>query len=329
MLLKLITYYHYKDIPTDLPGTNVFYSREMFYNYEMTPDYTPILLVAFDDMRPMGKILLTIYKSFHFFPPSIMNHSFVYGTGEYFNEQDDDVEFVFGKMLDYLTELALSFTPLVYFRNLENQLFGFKAFRKMEYFPIKWMRTINNLSTEKVINGGLSASRKRQIRLGLKNGAHVYNAVSEEDVRDFSQMLQKVYPYKIRKHFPSLQFLHRVSDKDFDKNLGNVFIVRYKQKVIGGAVVVYSDRKAYMAFCGGMNRLYNSQYPGVLAVWAAIQEAHSRGYVSLEYMDAGLPFRHNGFRDFVGRFGARNESSRRWYCFRNGFLNKIFIKLYV
>ena len=55
MPLKLTTYYHGKDIP-ELPGKNTFHSKELFLIYEATPGYTPLLIVATEDGRPVALI---------------------------------------------------------------------------------------------------------------------------------------------------------------------------------------------------------------------------------------------------------------------------------
>ncbi|MEO4878801.1 GNAT family N-acetyltransferase, partial [Bacteroides thetaiotaomicron] len=56
MPLKLTTYYRGKDIP-DLPGTNTFHSKELFQIYESTPGYTPLLIVATEEGRPVARLL--------------------------------------------------------------------------------------------------------------------------------------------------------------------------------------------------------------------------------------------------------------------------------
>ena len=55
MPLKLTTYYRGKDIP-DLPGTNTFHSKELFQIYESTPGYTPLLIVATEEGRPVARL---------------------------------------------------------------------------------------------------------------------------------------------------------------------------------------------------------------------------------------------------------------------------------
>ena len=56
MAIRLTTYEHAKDIP-ELPGTNVFHSTDLFRILEQTPGYRPVLLVAFEGDKPIGKLL--------------------------------------------------------------------------------------------------------------------------------------------------------------------------------------------------------------------------------------------------------------------------------
>ena len=127
MPLKLTTYYRGSKVP-DLPGTNTFHSTELFRIYEATPGYTPILIVASEDDKPVAKLLAAIRKSVRMFPPGIIKRCEVYGTGEYFNNEADK-EIIFSDMLQRLTNEALRDSFLIEFRNLENAMFGYKSFR--------------------------------------------------------------------------------------------------------------------------------------------------------------------------------------------------------
>jgi hypothetical protein len=73
MPLKLTTYYRGKDIP-DLPGTNTFHSKELFQIYESTPGYTPLLIVATEEGRPVARLLAAIRKTKKWLPSSLVNN---------------------------------------------------------------------------------------------------------------------------------------------------------------------------------------------------------------------------------------------------------------
>lgn len=84
-----------------------------------------------------------------------------------------------------------------------------------------------------------------------------------------------------------------------------------------------------MMFSGGMRKSYPVLYPGVIAVWTAMEYSRKHGYRHFEFIDAGLPFKKYGYRDFILRFGGKQLSTRRWYRVRWKWLNKLLIRFYV
>ena len=72
-----------------------------------------------------------------------------------------------------------------------------------------------------------------------------------------------------------------------------------------------------------MKKTYALQYPGVLAVWKALEDARQRGFRHMEFMDVGLPFSKNPFREFILRFGGKPVSTYRWFRFSARWLNTV------
>lgn len=327
MPLRFTTYYRGEDIP-NLPGNNIFHSKELFLMYEATPGYTPILIVASEKDKPILKLLATIRRSTHLFPLSFIKRCDVYGIGEYLDEQVDK-ETIFGEILEHLNNNVLREAFLIEFRNLENPLFAYKHFRSNHYFAVNWMRVRNSLHSLKYVEERFSSSRIRQIKKGLKNGAEVHEARSMEEIQAFSHIMRRIYSSRIRRYFPGFEFFKYMDTRMIEYRFGKIFVVKYKAKIIGGAVCVFSGENAYLWFSGGMCKTYAPQYPGVLSVWMALKDAHQNGYQHLEFIDVGLPFRKHGYRDFVLRFGGKQSSTRRWFRLRWNFLNNILIKIYV
>ena len=181
MPVRLSTYRKGNAIPP-LPGTSIFHSTELFHVFEMTRGYEPLLIVAYIGNRPVGKLLAVIRKSVRLFPPAIIKRCEIYGTGEYFDEAQNK-EDLFGEMLEHLTNEVLCKSFLIEFRNLENPLFGYKAFRKNNYFAINWLRVRNSLHS-KAPYERLSMSRRRQINKALRNGAIMEIADNEKSGSD-------------------------------------------------------------------------------------------------------------------------------------------------
>ena len=190
-------------------------------------------------------------------------------------------------MLQRLTAEALREAFLIEFRNLENSLFGYKSFPQNHYFAINWLQVRNSLHSiehEKPLQSLAHPTNQK----GLKNGAEVKEAHTPEEVHAFSQMLHHVYSSKIRRHFPSRVFFLRMEEEMMKGEQSKIFIVTYKDKIIGGSACIYSEDSAYLWFSGGMRKTYALQYPGILAVWYALFDAKQRGYRHLEFMDVGL-----------------------------------------
>lgn len=325
MPLKLTTYYRGSMVP-ELPGTNTFHSTELFRIYEATPGYSPVLIVASEGEQPVAKLLAVIRKSVRMFPPGIIKRCEVYGAGEYFDDTADK-EAIFSDMLQRLTDEALRDSFLIEFRNLENPMFGYKSFRENQYFAINWLRVRNSLHSIDKVESRFSPSRIRQIKKGLKNGAQVREARTMEETLSFANMLRHVYSSKIRRHFPNINFFLHL-ESQLKEEQSKIFIVTYKEKIIGGSACIYSDKSAYLWFSGGMRKTYALQYPGILAVWKALDDAKQRGFRHLEFIDVGLPFRKHGYREFVLRFGGKQSSTRRWFRFRWDWLNRVLMKIY-
>lgn len=326
MPIRLTTYRKGNSIPA-LPGYTIFNSTELFRVYELTRGYEPILIVAYLEERPVAKLLAVIRKSVRLFPPSIIKRCEIYGNGEYFDETQNREE-LFSYILEHLTHEVLQKSFLIEFRNLDNPLFGYKAFRKNKYFPINWLRVYNSLHSRTPLER-LSVSRKRQINKALKNGAYIEVADNDKDITLFSKMLKKAYSSQVRKHFPDLNFFRLLTWQRPDKEMAKIFLVKYKDKIIGGSVCVFSNGNAYLWFSGGMRKTYAFLYPGVLAVWAALTYAREEGYEHFELMDAGLPFKKHGYREFILRFGGKQSSTRRWFRFRWKWLNNLLCRMYI
>lgn len=321
MAIRLVTYEHSESLPP-LPGKNVFHSVGLFKVLERTSGYNPFMLVAFDGDRPIGKLLCIIRKSLFF------RKCVIYDCGEYF-DTDIKHDFIFDELLSYFTVRNKDNFFVIEFRNLSEPLFGYRYFRKNGYFPIRRLRVINSIH-HTTIDKWMGASRKRQIQHALKNGAEMGMADTRQQVYEFFRMLRNYYSSKIFRYLPTVDFFIALLDMcDDGKEIGKIFTVSFRGKIIGGSCCLFSDETVYLLFSGGMRKSYPLLYPGVLAVWNAMSYSREKGYSHFEFIDAGLPFKKYGYRDFILRFGGKQLSTRRWYRMKWGWLNRIMEKIYV
>lgn len=324
MAIQVNIYEQSKDIP-NLPGTNVFHSTELFQILEQTPGYRPVLLVAWEGNKAVGKLLCITRRNARI--TGLCNKTYAYGTGEYFHSAVKD-ETIFGKFLSYLTVRFQDDSFFLEFRNLEQSLFGYKYFRQNGYFPVRWLRVRNSIH-HTALDKWASPSRKRQIARGLKNGAQMDVVNNRKDLEEFFAMLRKYYASKIHRFLPDLRFFISLLEHPTRDKLGQIFVIRYKNKIIGGSVCLFSQDTAYLLFSAGMRKSYPLLYPGILAVWKAMTYSRQHGYRHFEFIEAGIPFKKYTYRDFILRFGGRQISTRRWFRIRWKWLNRILIHFYI
>ena len=323
--IRLMTYRKGSVLPV-LPGNLFPHSTELFRVYEQTPGYAPILIVVSCDGTPVAKILAVIRRSVRLFPPSIIKRCEVYGVGEYFDDTLSREE-LFGQMLGHLTHEVLKECFLIEFRNLPTSLFGYRLFRKNAYFNINWLRVYNSLHSLSP-EERLEASPRRKIKRSVDLGTEIKVADTEEEIDGFLKMLRRNYSSKVRKHFPDLKLFRLMMLDQTEHEMAKVFLVKYRGKIIGGSFCVYSDETAYLCFSCGLRKSYTWLYPGVMAVWGSLQYAYENGYAHFEFVDAGLPFKKVGYRNFLLSFGGKQVSTRRWFRFRWAWLNKLAGWLY-
>ena len=324
MPVRLVTYNRSEDIP-QLPGVDAFHSTEAFKIFEKTSGHKAMFIVAYEDEKPIGKMLAVTRPLMRF--SSFWTRTTVYGVGEYFNTEMKH-ELIFREIVSYLTSIFSDSTTVLEFRNLREALFGYKYFRENGFFPVRWIRVVNSIHHTK-LDKWMSSIVKQHIESALAKGAVMEVAKTHEEVEDFFRMMKNFYSSKFNRFFPDISFFKSILSNDSDKLLGKIFLVKYNDRIIGGSVCVFSGENVYLLFSAGLRKSFPTLYPGTLAIWKAMLYSRKQGYRHLEFINAGLPFHKFGYRDFILKFGGMQLGSRRWFRLKYPLLNRILIKLYV
>ena len=318
--IRLMTYRKGSNLP-NLPGETLSHSSDLFHIYGQTPGYSPVLIVASIKEKPIAKLLAVIRKSVRLFPPSLIKRCEIFGAGEYFDGSINKEE-LFGLMLEHLTHEVLKQTFLIEFRNLPSGLFGYKHFRRNNYFAINWLRIYNSLHSLSP-EERLEPSHRRKINQAIRRGASIQPAQTKQETDAFLRILKRHYSSKIQKHFPDLQLFQLLTEQKPSEGRAKIFLVKHKGKIIGGSFCMFSDGNAYLCFSGGQRKTYARLHPNLLAIWAGIRYAKEQGYKHFEFTDTGFPFKKSGYRHFILNFGGKQVSTRRWFLFRWTWLNRL------
>lgn len=159
----------------------------------------------------------------------------------------------------------------------------------------------------------MSEQRRRQVKKAISNGATICEAQSEQEIRDWYEILYKLYREKVRTPLFTEEFFLEF----YRKGWGKYLLVKHEGKVIGGMMCpILEGRAIYEWYVCGLDEDYREQYPSVMATYAAIEYAKANGLPLFDFMGAGKPDANYGVRDFKKEFGGEVVEHGRFLCVR-------------
>lgn len=174
----------------------------------------------------------------------------------------------------------------------------------------------------------MSENRRRQVRKAQATVECLTNeGISELEVREWYEILRMLYRTKVKTPLWPVEFFLEA----YRQGVGKFLLVKHEGKVIGGSMVVMSERvkelgnegTVYEWFECGLNADYKEQYPSVMATWAGMQYANEHGCARYDMMGAGVPGVPYGVRDFKSEFGGELVEHGRFLCVNNPVLYKM------
>ena len=166
----------------------------------------------------------------------------------------------------------------------------------------------------------MSEQRIRQVKKAIKNGAEIAEAQSEQEIRDWYQILRQLYRQKVRTPLWSEAFFLQF----YRSGVGKCLLVKFEGKVIGGMMCpIFAGKAIYEWYVCGLDEAYREQYPSVMATYAAIEYAKQNDIPMFDFMGAGVPDKPYGVRDFKMEFGGEVVEYGRYLCVRKPLLYKI------
>lgn len=306
-----------------MPAANFFHSPELFHIIEKSPGQRPYMAVATDDRgNVLGHILAFIRRRKTWLPPYLYTQGRIYGEGEY--SDGCDKEELFGLMLHELTrKLRHKMCFFIEFSDLSRKMFGYRFFRREGYYPVNWQEVHNSLHSMPP-EERLSQKMRDRIAHGYSVGVETREAVTDEEVHSFYRMLNGFYRMKLRRLIPAEDHIRQLYNSDN----GRIFITLYKGKVIGGCVCVFSEGNAYLWYLASKRKRYALLHPNMMTVWEAINWSWQHNYAHIFFLDVGLPFRKNPFRDFILSFGGKPVGKYRWFRFNVKWINRLMGFIY-
>ena len=166
----------------------------------------------------------------------------------------------------------------------------------------------------------MSERRQRELKRAIKNGAEICEAQSEQEIRNWYQILSQLYREKVRTPLFSEDFFLSF----YRQRVGKFLLVKHEGKVIGGMMCPILDGNAiYEWYVCGLDEEYRALSPSVVATHSAIEYAKNNGLPLFDFMGAGEPDIPYGVRDFKMEFGGKLKEYGRFLCIRKPLLYKI------
>ena len=242
------------------------------------------------------------------------------------------------KKLSFTPSLLHSFihSPIyIETRNFNDYSRWKEAFEKAGFEYQKHLNFHVDCTDKEAMWERMSENRKRQIKRVTNEGVKELTSerltsegVTEQDVREWYEILKELYRTKVRTPLWPVEFFLEA----YRQGVGKFMIVRHEGKIIGGSMVVVmsegmnelrNEGCVYEWFECGMNAQYKDQYPSVCATYAGMCYAAENGMARYDMMGAGEPGVPYGVRDFKAEFGGKMVEHGRFEYICKPLLYKI------
>lgn len=148
-------------------------------------------------------------------------------------------------------------------------------------------------------------------------------ASTDKEYDVFFGILKGYVSFKIRRFIPDPNLFRRL------REYGNcdLFITKSDGKIVSGCICVYSEGNCYLWYMASKRKLHIKR-ANAMTVWTAIKHAYDNKYQHIYFMDVGLPFKKNRFREFILGFGGKPVGKYRWFRCSFRWVNKLLSWIY-
>ena len=328
-------------LPEGLMDDNFFHSAQFFALCQQTPRHRPYLVTLEEEGgKVVAQMLAVVRYRASWWPPYLYMHCHIMGEGVYAPAEGQPEppkvpgasvapvvagrNKLFRQMLEALTAKLGRRMFYMELSHLSHKMFAYSDLRDLRFFPVRWMSIHNSLHS-RTPEERISKRMQQRIDAAYERGVETNEVQSTADFKEFMRLLRHHNWLKPKRYIPADEFFRQLIA--LPQN-GRLFLTRFRGYIVGCSAVVYSNHQAYLWYAAYRRKTFAIIHPRELTIWHAIKDAHSRGFEHIFFMDVGLPFRKNKFRDFILRFGGKPVSTHRWFRFRRHWLNSLLSWIY-
>lgn len=319
MPYEIKTYYRKEDLPP-LEDTRFFHYTLSFDWCRNISYYTPLMVVAFEDGKPIASMFAVIMRINRFLHGSFFKRCYISQQPSFHKEDISKIE-VFDCLITHLVKETRNKVFFIEYRNLNDTIFGYKGFRENKFYSIKWINIRNSLQRRRKIWDQLSASRKNQINKAVKKGVITEEITSEKRLREIYNLIQSIRNWKMTNRFPPYGFFENFYHYYIKAEKGKILLTQYQDKIIGGIMLGFENKTVYCLYEWGKNKTYAHLHPSAFTIFSAMEMAEENGFEYFDFLDAGFLNKNAGKPRFLLQFGGKQKATRRWYRFNWRLLN--------
>ena len=322
--MRIDIYTRIQELPTLLTG-GIEHSAQLFGLLCRSSSSKPYMMVATDEQgKELAHIIIIKRRGIRLLPPVVGSWFTIYGAGVYCSSCHNREE-IFSKFIEKLFDIFDIFNSYIEIIGIDDPRFAYATLSRHHFVPVRDHRIYISLHS-KAPEERLTRSYRTHLRKSEERGSTYRIATTEQEINEGLRLLKNYYRSKIRRPLPSDDILRGLLAADKQR----MFIVEHGGKIIGCSICTYHDNNAFLAFSCGLRKSYPLLYPGIVAVWAAIDDARKRGCSHIEFLESRtLVGTRSGYKNFLLNFGGKQVSTLRWYHFKWNFLNKILRAIYV
>lgn len=321
------TYYRKEDLPI-MKEISFFHYASSFDWYNHSPTYTPFMLVAFDEDKPVAVMFAIIMRINRFFSGKLFKRCFISQQPAFLHDSYSQID-IFQALITHLVKEVKRTAFLIRYENLGNAIFGYKGFRENKFYSIKWINIRNSLQRKRKIWDQLSSTRKNQVNKAKRKGVVMEEFESPERLEEIYTLIQETNNRKIARRFPPYAYFYNFYHHYIRKGKGKIVLTRYQGKIIGGAILGFEKKRTcYCLYYWGKSKRYKTLYPTIFTIYSAMQMAEDEGFRYFDFMDVSFLNKSTGRAHFLLQFGGKQIATRRWYRFNWSLFNFFALKIY-
>lgn len=319
-------------LPALIKG-NAMHSALMFRALEQSNGYRPYMLVGYDsEGAELGHLLIMSRRSIHPLPPILHYRYTINGEGVYRDDcSRQERESIFTAFLDRIFGMLDFRHTSIEVTNIEDQRFAYSTLSARSFIPLRSQRLYISLHS-KHPQERLARAYKAHIRNAADRGVTYSRATTQQDIKEGLRLMRNYYLSKIQRSLPQervLQAMLHTPDGSLSDEC-KLFVVRHRERIIGSSLCLYEDERASLAYSCGLRKSHPLLYPGIMAIWASITDAHDNGYAHFEFLEVrNLPYIKRKFINTLLNYGGKQVGTLRWKHYRWNWINKILRKIYV